>query len=307
MKPTAVVFPGQGAQRPGMAREFYDTYSESRAVFDRASQALSLDMAALCFEENEKLNQTEYTQPAILTAEIAILEALEKHFNLNPELFGGHSLGEYTALVAAGVMDLADAVQIVRKRGALMQRAVPSGVGAMAAILGDNLVALDYASIVKECGAEIANYNSPAQVVISGPAESVKNASDALAKRFPVLNIIALNVSAPFHCSLMREIEPEFAECLGSFKRRFALQHAGKVLSNFNGGFHNSDSMIDSLVRQISGSVLWVKNMEVLSAAAGEIYEIGPNRVLSKFFGGIGVTTKAVTDMRTLKRAFPAE
>ena len=194
---SAVVFPGQGAQRVGMAKDFVAAYPESAAVFAAASAATGLDMAELCFTENEQLNQTEFTQPAILTAEIAMFAALKAHYGFAPRVFAGHSLGEYTALVAAGVVPLEAAVQIVRKRGALMQQAVPLGVGAMAALISDDLATFDYQAVVKETGAEIANFNSAKQVVISGPKAAVEEASRVLKEKFPTLTVIPLNVSAP--------------------------------------------------------------------------------------------------------------
>lgn len=302
MKRIAAVFTGQGSQRVGMGKEFYDTYPESREVFDRASKASDLDLAAICFTENQQLGQTEFTQPAILTTEIAILNALKKHFSFKPDCFAGHSLGEYSALVAAGVIPLEDCVQIVRRRGALMQQAVPLGVGAMAALIQDAIAQTNFADIVQSSGAEVANFNSTAQVVISGPKEAIAKACQNLQTTFPHMTIIQLDVSAPFHCSLMKGIEQPFAEYLNTFKSNFNVALSSTVLSNYFGVFHKPETLIEGLIKQISGSVQWLKNMEVLKASADEFFEIGPARVLSKFLATLEVNAQSIPDFRSLKR-----
>ncbi|RIL08749.1 MAG: ACP S-malonyltransferase [Proteobacteria bacterium] len=303
----AIVFTGQGAQKAGMAKDFTENYPVSAAIFDRASTALELDMREICFTEDDRLNQTEFTQPAILAAEIAILEVLRSEFGFEAAYYAGHSLGEYTALVAAGVIPFEAALKIVRKRGALMQKAVPAGQGAMAALVGDVLVGSDYVTIVEACGAEVANYNSPSQTVISGKKEAVEEACAKLKESFPGINTIFLNVSAPFHCTLMKVIEGEFEECLKSFEAQFKTAGCGVVLSNFTGEFHRPETVLNSLVQQISGSVQWVKNMHALSKAAQNIIEIGPSRVLSKLFAAISVEAKSITDLRSLAKCFPAQ
>jgi malonyl CoA-acyl carrier protein transacylase len=241
MSKIALVFPGQGSQRPTMAQDFFNEFSESKDIFNEASEALSEDMQKLCFEENEKLNLTEFTQPAILTAEIAIFNAIKKHQDFQPEFFGGHSLGEYTALVAAGVIPFGDACKIVRRRGALMQDAVPKGVGAMAAIIYKNIQDTKYTDILKDTKAELANNNSPEQVVISGKAEYVEAASEKLKSEYSDMSVKPLNVSAPFHCELMKKIEPEFNDFLQSFSKNMNPENAEKVVSNYTGTFHKKD------------------------------------------------------------------
>ena len=173
---TVVVFPGQGSQKQGMAEDFHEEFSESRAVFEEASTALNLDLRALCFAEDERLHLTEYTQPAILTAEIAMYRALVAHHGLEADRFGGHSLGEYTALVAAGAIGLRQAVQIVRERGRRMQQAVPSGRGAMAAIIQRDLDLEGLHTAIRGMAVDIANHNAPNQVVLSGTLEGVEAA-----------------------------------------------------------------------------------------------------------------------------------
>ncbi len=304
MNSSAIIFPGQGCQAPGMAAEFFRTYEESRQVFDQASAATELDLQKICFTESELLNRTEFTQPAILTAEIAIWAALKKHFALEPVCYAGHSLGEYTALVAAEVIELKDAVKIVRERGALMQAATPCGFGAMAALIVENIVDLNIEQVLKQSGAELANINSKNQLVISGEANAVRLASEQLASEHPEIRVVPLNVSAPFHSSHMRKIEAKFEEVLRSFEKNFVLENAPKVLSNYSGIAHSGEGLVPMLVHQVSAPVRWMDNMKALSLAATTLYEVGPQRVLSKFLDSIGRQAKAITDLRSLQRAF---
>ncbi len=302
METTAVVFPGQGAQRPGMAADFFLSYPESREIFAIASDTLGFHISEICFTENPELNRTEFTQPAILTAEIAMFLAVKAHGGLQGNVFAGHSLGEYAALVAAGVMRVTDALQIVRKRGQLMQRAVPEGRGAMAALIHPAFETIPYSNVLSEQGVQVANYNSPSQVVISGTRSAVEKVCVKLRQKFSEMSIIALNVSAPFHCGLMKGIEQEFEQYLRSFSDRFDFSLAGKVVSNFSGTFHRPDTLIEALVRQISGCVKWTSAMELLRSSAAAVVEIGPTRVLGKFFSGIGVDVLSITDIRSMKR-----
>ena len=181
MGKTAVIFPGQGAQYVGMAKDFYDSFEDSKKVFDEADDVLDIELKKICFEENDDINKTEYTQPAMVAAEVAIYEHL-KNAGLKADVFAGLSLGEYSALVAAGAMTLADGIKTVRRRGILMQNEVPLGMGGMAAV-----IAMDADKIAEICEntpgkVQIANYNCPGQIVISGEAEAVKAASAALAE-----------------------------------------------------------------------------------------------------------------------------
>ena len=302
----AVIFTGQGAQRNEMAKDFYEAYSVSKESFETASKAIDISVEDLCFNDDERLKLTAYTQPGMLTAEIAIFEAIKEEYKWEPTVFAGHSLGEYTALVAAGVIPLSAAVKIVHKRGSLMQDAVAEGKGAMAALIYDDVLNDKYISIITESGAEVANFNSLKQLVISGEKEKVENASKALAEACPDMRIIPLNVSAPFHCSLMTVIEEEFKSYISSFQSEFNYENVGKVFSNFTGKYHSQDTLIDSLVKQISGSVRWVENMKSLARDAEKIVEVGPSRVLSKFFDGIETTepVKSVSNIRTAEKCF---
>lgn len=303
---TAVVFPGQGSQKPGMAQDFFDEFESARRIFEDASDAIGEDLKKICFEEDPRLDLTEFTQPSILTAEIAMLEVLRESYHFKSDYFAGHSLGEYTALVAAGVMPFKDAVQIVRKRGALMQKAVPAGIGAMAAVILADIEKSDVRQIVIDNGAELANLNSLEQYVISGKKESVESAAAAIEKKYSEsgVNIVFLPVSAPFHSSLMKEIEPEFRDYLDSFAGNFNSSLCGSVVSNFSSGFHTKEKLLDNLVSQISGSVQWIENMRLIGENASVIYEVGPNRPLGKFFRTIGIEINSILNLRSAKKAF---
>jgi [acyl-carrier-protein] S-malonyltransferase/trans-AT polyketide synthase/acyltransferase/oxidoreductase domain-containing protein len=208
--PTTIVFPGQGSQRPGIGRDFDERFAASRRVFDEASDALALDLRRLCFAADDRLGLTEYAQPAILATEVAMLHGLAEAFGLSAQRFGGHSLGEYTALVAAGVVPLDDALRIVRHRGRLMQEAVPVGRGRMVAVVGTDLDPARIASAIDGLSVAVANDNSPEQVVLSGLADDVQTADRRLAESVgPPLRVVALDVSAPFHSPMMMPVSAE--------------------------------------------------------------------------------------------------
>ena len=212
MSKIAFIFPGQGAQKAGMGKDFYEQTETGKAVFDKASELLGFSMPELCFTENDRLDITEYTQAAMVTTSIAMMKVLEERTGIKPDVAAGLSLGEYCALVAAGVMSQADAITTVRQRGILMQEAVPVGVGAMAAVL-----ALD-ASKIEEVladidGVQIANYNCPGQIVISGVKEAVEEACGKL-KEAGAKRTIMLNVSGPFHSSMLTGAGEKLKEVL---------------------------------------------------------------------------------------------
>ena len=185
-----------------------------------------------------------------------------------------------------------------------MQDAVPKDVGAMAAIIYDNINNTDYLNILNSTKATMANSNSSNQVVISGKKEFVEAASEKLLNKYPEMAIIPLTVSAPFHCELMKEIEPEFKDYLVSFEKNMNPENVHKVVSNYSGTFHKKDEYINNLTKQISGTVQWVKNMEVLNEVSEKIYEIGPGRVLGKFFSTLDITVSSIINIRSVKRAF---
>jgi len=283
-----------------MAQDFHDKFAAARDAFAEASAACGVDLAAISFGDEERLNLTEFTQPCILTAEIAMLRVLASDYGLEARWFAGHSLGEYTALVAAGVLELGEAAKLVRRRGALMQQAVPAGEGAMLAVIARGLELDALRAEVEGLDVDAANHNSSSQIVVSGSAAGVEKAKERLAKG---RRLIALNVSAPFHSRLMRTIEPTFAVDLGAAS--IDATWAPRVASNFTGGFHAADaaSVRDALVRQISGTVRWVDNMKALAERATRIVEIGPAKPLSAFFRDIGVKVQAITDLASAEEA----
>lgn len=296
------MFPGQGSQKPGMGKDFHDQFAVAREAYAEASDALGLDVARLCFEEDPRLDLTEFTQPAILTTEIAMVRALERELGLRGTLFGGHSLGEYTALCAAGVLPLATAVRLVRRRGALMQAAVPAGQGAMAAVIAEGVADRDLSGL----GVDVANFNASNQVVLSGEAGAVERAVAELPARLGEgSRVVPLNVSAPFHSRLMAVIEPEFRRELEAADLDAAK--AVQVTSNFTGGFHapTREAVIDALVRQISGSVRWMHNMKALDRA-GAVFEVGPSRILKGFFKTAGRDIPAILSVKTAHKELVA-
>ncbi len=306
----AVVFPGQGAQRDGMGADFMAEYPAARAIFDRAGEALGFSVADICHGADERLNLTEFTQPCIVTAEVAMLEALRAQYSLAPTLFAGHSLGEYSALVAAGAMLFDDAVRLVHLRGQLMQRAVPAGEGAMVALVNKEGLPLDtIRDVAAKHEVDVANENSPGQVVLSGNKELLEVAVEEILPDAEGVRATWLNVSAPFHCRHMANIEPEFRAALEGVRERLDASKATAVASNTLGGFHTgeTDSLIDALTRQISCSVLWIDNMRAISERASTILEIGPQRPLRRFFEAMGVTVKSITNLRSAERACAEE
>ena len=219
-KMVGFVFPGQGSQAPGMGKELADNFAVARQVFEEADDTLRFSLSGMCFEgPEEKLNLTEYTQPAILAVSTAVLRVVEAETDLRPALLAGHSLGEYAALVAAQVLSFADALRAVRKRGLFMQEAVPLGTGTMAAVLG-----LDNEIVEEACrnaaGEQVvapANYNSPGQIVIAGHTEAVNRALESVREK-GCRKAVLLPVSAPFHCALMEPAGVRLDKLLGAIK-----------------------------------------------------------------------------------------
>jgi [acyl-carrier-protein] S-malonyltransferase/trans-AT polyketide synthase/acyltransferase/oxidoreductase domain-containing protein len=288
-----------------MALDFVEQFPVARAVFDEASAALGVDVAAICAGD-PRLGLTEFTQPCILTAEIAMMAALRERFAFAPERYGGHSLGEYTALVAAGALPLAAAVRLVRLRGRLMQDAVPVGQGGMAAIVQTGLDLDAVARIAAECDIDVANFNSLSQVVLSGSAAGLARATALVEERLRA-RVIALDVSAPFHSRLLAGIEPEFARALDEVRPSLDARRATAVTSNFRGGFHTGevDALIEALTRQISGSVRWIDNMRALAdGPSPKVFEVGPNRPLTRFWKELGHEATAILNVRGAEKAF---
>jgi [acyl-carrier-protein] S-malonyltransferase len=304
----AVVFPGQGAQRAGMGQDFFAELPESRHVYEEAADHLGWDVSAVCFSDDGRLDLTEYTQPCILTTEIAMLRGIGARFGFQPALFGGHSLGEWTALVAAGAIPFTAALQIVRERGRLMQGAVPPGVGAMTAVIADDLRPEVIGSLLAGLAVDIANVNSPRQVVLSGEAIAVAEAEERLraAPEGAVPRFVRLNVSAPFHSRLMEPILAPFAGVLDKLAGGLDPTAAMGVTSNYRGDFHSGsrETVLESLVLQISHTVQWTRNMACLAARAGVIREVGPGRPLKEFFRSVGVNCDSVTTLAAAQRLF---
>lgn len=290
----AYVFPGQGSQSPGMGKDLAEKFPVARQVFEEADDALGFSISQLCFEgPAEDLQLTENTQPSILAVSVAAFRALESTGAPAPAFVAGHSLGEYSALVAAGVLDLADALRTVRARGRYMQEAVPVGTGAMAAVLGGELS--DVERICAEAsGTEVcslANINSPGQVVIAGNTAAVDRAVELLkgvAKR-----VIRLNVSAPFHCALMKPAQDRLALDL---ERLEFKAPKFPVVTNVDARITTApDELRDSLVRQVSAPVRWVESMQVLMQnGVDTVVEVGPGKVLS------GLMRQTSRDMKSL-------
>ena len=279
MSKTAFLFPGQGAQKCGMAKSFYDSDADARAVFDMASELLSMDMAELCFAPNDRLDLTEYTQPAMVTAGIAMLKAVEKT-GLKADVCAGLSLGEYEALYQAGILRAEDAIATVRERGILMAEAVPAGVGAMAAVLGADASQVE-ATIEPIPEVWIANYNCPGQIVISGCKESVFEAAEAL-KAAGIKRVLPLNVSGPFHSGMLVGA----GEKLRAFLEKITFHKpVMPYAANFTGAYVENESLVrDLLVRQVSGSVRFEQSIRAMLADGVDTFvEIGPGKTLSGF------------------------
>jgi [acyl-carrier-protein] S-malonyltransferase len=278
----AFVFPGQGAQEVGMGQELAQAFPESRAVFDEADRALGFALSDLCFGgPEEELRLTANTQPAILATSIAALRALEARGVARPDFVAGHSLGEYSAVVAAGGLTLAEAVVAVRRRGQYMQEAVPVGQGAMAAIL--NLDAEKIAAACAEAAqGEVvapANLNCPGQVVIAGHAGAVARAMEAC-KQAGAKRALPLPVSAPFHCALMRPAQERMAADLAALAfRDLQVPLANNVDARV---VRSAADVREGLVRQVSGAVRWQESVELLVREGVTTFvEIGPGAVLS--------------------------
>ena len=290
MGKTAFIFPGQGAQYTGMAKDFYEKFPVSREVFEKASKVSGLDIKTLCFEENENLNITEYTQIAMLTAEIAILRAVEEA-GIHSQVNAGLSLGEYGALAASGVMREEDAFAIVRKRGILMQEAYPTG-GAMSAILGTDAELIEKICEETPGIVSIANYNCPGQIVITGEEKAVLTAGEAL-KAAGARRVIPLKVSGPFHCELLKEAGKKLGEELEKIEiQTFAIPYVTNVTAQY---VTESDQVKNLLVKQVSSSVRWQQCVEqMINDGVDTFIEIGPGKTLTGFLKKINRNVKAL-------------
>lgn len=290
MGKVAFIFPGQGAQYVGMGKDFYESFKESRLVFEEANDSLNMDLKSMCFEgADEDLMKTENTQPAILATSIAIMKALEKE-GIDCDYTAGLSLGEYTALVKSGGIKLSDALKLVRIRGKLMQEAVPQGIGGMAAILGleRNKVKEAIEEVKDNFLVEIANYNSPEQIVISGIKEGVEIACKK-ALELGAKKAVVLPVSAPFHSSLLEPAGKKLKEVLEE-TTLFDLKK--DLVSNVDAKpVVKKDEVKEKLIKQVSSSVLWQDSVEFLIDEDVDTFiEIGPGKSLTGFVKRISKT-----------------
>ncbi|GEK90935.1 ACP S-malonyltransferase [Alkalibacterium kapii] len=300
---TAFLFSGQGAQYNEMGKDFYDNYSEVRGIFDMASRQLGTDLAELCFNNDARLNETAYTQPAILTVSHAIEHIVKTSVGISPDAVAGLSLGEYTALVSSGALTFEEAIPLVHKRGSLMEQAVPDGEGAMAAVLGLNASTL--AQLCKEVSKDsfvsIANYNAPEQLVISGETDGVdrimKKAMDKGAKKTS-----RLKVSGPFHTKMLEPAAHEFSEDLGKVAFK---SFTTPVYSNVTAEVYTDAAMIKPLLeKQIASSVKFEQMIkQMISDGVTTFVQVGPGKALRSFVKRIDrdVTVKNIEKIKQLE------
>jgi [acyl-carrier-protein] S-malonyltransferase len=301
----AFLFPGQASQYPCMGRDLAEKFPESKAVFDEADAALGFSLSKLCFEGSEEaLKQTENTQPAILTVSIAAYRALEKQ-GITPDFVAGHSLGEYSALVAAGALDFSTAVKLVRGRGRYMQEAVPAGQGAMAAILG--LSPADVAEVCKKAAeTEVvspANMNSPEQTVISGSAAAVKRAVE-IASQKGAKRAVILQVSAPFHCAMMLAAQQRLEADLRA--AHFSNLKFPLITNVDAEAISTGEEAREALIRQVTSPVRWLESIrDMIDNGVTVFVEVGPGKVLTGLLRQIDRSVRVfnVEDSVTLQAA----
>ena len=286
----AFVFPGQGAQYVGMGKDFYEQFPVCREVFEKASAASGLDIAALCFEENEKIHITEYTQIAMLTVEAAILKAVEE-MGIRGQVHAGLSLGEYGALIASEVMSMEDAFRVVRQRGILMQEAVPTG-GAMTAVMGMDGDQIAEICVKTEGIVSVANYNCPGQIVITGEAKAVEAAAENL-KAAGARRCVPLKVSGPFHSLMLKEAGEKLGQVLETVEvKDFQIPYVTNVTADY---VTDAGQVKELLSRQVYSSVKWQQSVERMIADGVDTFvEIGPGRTLTGFLRKISRDVKGL-------------
>ena len=299
----SIVFPGQGSQSIGMLSDLNQNFPIVNEIFQEASDAISVDLWKIINEDQESLNLTENTQPVMLASGYATYKILSAEINLSPLSMAGHSLGEYTALVASSSLNFFDAIKLVRKRGELMQSAVPNGTGSMAAILGldDNLIIEKCLNASGKGVVEAVNFNSPGQVVIAGEKEAVTYACELL-KEAGAKRALVLPVSVPSHCSLMKEAANEFKESVD--KIEFKANDL-KVIHNVDADYSNTiDEIKSKLVEQLYKPVLWTSSvLKMKETGVEKIIESGPGKVLAGLTRRIdkSLSASAIIDVNSLK------
>ncbi len=279
MSKIAFIYPGQGAQRCGMGQDFFREEQSARRLYEQAGREVGLDLAALCFAENDRLDLTEYTQAAMVTTCLAMTEVIRAR-GLEPDVTAGLSLGEYCAVAAAGGMSDLDAIRAVRSRGILMQHAVPAGVGAMAAVLGLTGEEIEAVTDAME-GVSVANYNCPGQIVITGYTQAVEKASEALLAA-GARRVVPLNVSGPFHSPLLEEAGRRLGEVLDTVKwSPLRIPYVANVTGEPVQDIAETRGLLE---RQVASSVRWEQSVRRMIADGADIFvEIGPGQTLSGF------------------------
>ena len=300
---TAFIFSGQGSQHPGMGKELYDNFDCVKEVFDKADNALGFKISEICFGEDERLNETEFTQPALLTMSTA-LSALVKEKGLKCDYAAGLSLGEYSALVEAGVMDFEEAVCLVRKRGRFMTEAVPAGEGGMCAVLNLDAEKIQQAcDSVKEIGrCMIANYNCPGQIVMAGDKAAVEKAAE-LVTEMGAKRAVMLNVSGPFHTSLLKPASDKLNAELKNIKiNDFKVPVVTNLTAEVVEG---KEQVIDILTKQVMNPVKWEQSVrKMIELGVDTFVELGPGKTLASFVKKVSkeVAVYNVEDLKTLDK-----
>ena len=301
MRKLAFIYPGQGAQKAGMGADFYENSPEAKSLFDEADAALDFDLKEICFQENEKLNETQYTQPAMVAACLAMTRVLTRR-GIRPDMTAGLSLGEYAAIAAAGALKELDAVLLVRKRGLFMEHAVPAGEGAMCAVLGMTGEALER-ELRDTADVTIANYNCPGQMVITGKAEAVRAAAERL-KTAGARRTVLLNVSGPFHSPFLRTAGEELRkEIEKTVLHPLMIPYVANVTAE---KVERREEISDLLSRGVSSPVKWQQSMEyMIKEGVDTFVEIGPGRTLSGFLKKINtdVSVYHISSWEDMERA----
>ena len=288
MSKIAFIYPGQGAQKAGMGKDFYENSELANAVYDKATDLLQIDMKALCFEENDKLDLTEYTQAALVTTCLAMTKVVEEK-GLTPDVTAGLSLGEYCAISVAGGMAEEDAIRLVRTRGILMQNTVPAGEGGMAAILGLSAEAVE-AGIQDISGVTVANYNCPGQIVITGEGKAVEQAAEVL-KAAGAKRAVMLNVSGPFHSPMLKKAGEELEKEMEHMTfTELQIPYVTNVTAEYVSDISQTKTLLEE---QVASSVRWQESMEKMIAEGVDTFvEIGPGKTLAGFMKKIDKSVK---------------